>query len=247
MQIKPIVKIRASQEIVDQILENIMAGNWVSGSKLPSEKELGQLFSVSRVPVRDALNKLQAMGVVVTRQGGGTFVTELSPGMFMNSLLPLLILNPKNMMDVLEYRRIIEPESAALAAKNADPSDLERIKRTLDEMERLNSPGIEFSIADARFHLDIAQSTKNSMIFNASNVVKDLLVHYYRKIVEVRGIGGALHYHPIIYRAIYDRDSEKAREIMAEHVMTTITDMAKIYQGQSDEIVYSRGKNAKKH
>ena len=230
MKITPIAKIRASQEIVDQILANIMAGTWAPGGKLPSENELGQLFSVSRVPVREALKKLQAMGVVVTRQGEGTFVTTLTPGMFMNSLLPLLTLTPKNMMDVMEYRRIIEPESAALAAKNADKSDLEKMKRTLDEMERLNSPGIEFSTADAHFHLDIAQGTKNSMIFNASNVVKDLLVHYYRKIVEVRGIEGALHYHPLIYQAIYDRNQEKAREIMTEHVMTTLTDMAKIYQ-----------------
>jgi DNA-binding FadR family transcriptional regulator len=230
LEITPIVKINAGQEIVDQIIANIMAGTWVPGTKLPSEKELGQLFAVSRVPVRDALNKLRAMGVVTTRQGEGTFVATLSPGMFMNSLLPLLMLNAKNMMDVLQFRRIIEPESAALAAINADPSDLKRIKNTLDEMKRIGRPGIEFSTADALFHLDIARGTKNSMIFNASNVVKDLLVHYYRKIVDLRGIEGALHYHPMIYQAILDRNSNKAREIMTEHVMTTIDDIAKIYQ-----------------
>ena len=60
MKITPIAKIRASQEIVDQILANIMAGNWAPGSKLPSENELGQLFSVSRVPVREALKKLHS-------------------------------------------------------------------------------------------------------------------------------------------------------------------------------------------
>jgi len=56
------------------------------------------------------------------------------------------------------------------------------------------------------------------------------LLHYYRKIIEVRGVVGALHYHPRIYQAICDRNPEKAREIMTEHVMTTIDDMAKIYQ-----------------
>lgn len=226
MSIVPIDKKTVSHQVYDQILDNILNGVWPPGTKLPSENELCQMFGVSRVPIREALKKLNAMGITQTRQGEGSFVLMVTPGMFMNSLLPMLVWNRKSMMDILEYRRIVEPENAALAALNADEADIANILSTVRDIERIGSPVLEFAIADMKFHLDIAKATKNSLLFNVSNVIRDVLVSYYRKINELMGIDRALKYHRLIFEAIRARDPDQARYWMQEHIATTIDDVS---------------------
>ena len=226
MEIVPIDRRNISRQVYDQMLDNILNGVWPPGTKLPSENELTQMFGVSRVPIREALKKLSAMGITQTRQGEGSFVQMMTPGMFMNSLLPMLVWNRKSMMDILEYRRIVEPENAALAAANADADDLACILATIRDIERIDAPVLEFAIADMKFHLDIARATKNSLLFNVSNVIRDVLVSYYRKINELMGTDRAIRYHRLIFEAIRDRDPDRARHWMQEHILTTIDDVS---------------------
>jgi DNA-binding FadR family transcriptional regulator len=229
MDRRPIDKRHISHQVYDHILDNILNGIWPPGSKLPSEHELCLLLGVSRVPIREALKRLNAMGIAQTRQGEGSYVMMLTPGMFMNSLLPMLVLNRKSMMDILEYRRIVEPENAALAARHADETDIGNIASTIEEINRVGKPALEFAIADMKFHLDIARATKNSVLFNVSNVIRDVMVSYYRKINELMGVDRALRYHQLIFEAIRDRDEEAARRWMQEHIATTIDDVSVKY------------------
>ena len=226
MEIVPIDRRNISRQVYDQMLDNILNGVWPPGTKLPSENELTQMFGVSRVPIREALKKLSTMGLTQTRQGEGSYVQMMTPGMFMNSLLPMLVWNRKSMMDILEYRRIVEPENAALAAINADEDDLACILTTIRDIERIGKPVLEFAIADMKFHLDIARATKNSLLFNVSNVIRDVLVSYYRKINELMGTDRAIRYHRLIFEAIRDRDPDRARHWMQEHILTTIDDVS---------------------
>ena len=235
MVIVPIDKKSIGCQVYDQMLDNILNGVWPPGTKLPSENELGQMFGVSRVPIREALRKLNTMGITQTRQGEGSFVLMVTPGMFMNSLLPMLVWNRKSMMDILEYRRIVEPENAALAALNADEDDIVNIAATIEDINRIGRPALEFAIADMKFHLDIARATKNSLLFNVSNVIRDVMVSYYRKINELMGIDRALKYHRLIFEAIRDKEPDLARRWMQEHIATTIEDVSKKFPEESEE------------
>ena len=241
MVIVPIDKRGVGCQVYDQMLDNILNGIWPPGTKLPSENELGQMFGVSRVPIREALRKLNTMGITQTRQGEGSFVLMVTPGMFMNSLLPMLVWNRKSMMDILEYRRIVEPENAALAARNADETDIAHLLQTLGEMNKIGRPELEFAIADMKFHLDIARATKNSLLFNVSNVIRDVLVSYYRKINELMGIDRALKYHLLIFEAIRDKDPDQARRWMQEHIATTIVDVSQKFPDESDDQIKAKG------
>ena len=241
MVIVPIDKRGVGCQVYDQMLDNILNGIWPPGTKLPSENELGQMFGVSRVPIREALRKLNTMGITQTRQGEGSFVLMVTPGMFMNSLLPMLVWNRKSMMDILEYRRIVEPENAALAARNADETDIANLLQTLGEMNKIGRPELEFAIADMKFHLDIARATKNSLLFNVSNVIRDVLVSYYRKINELMGIDRALKYHRLIFEAIRDNDPDQARRWMQEHIATTIDDVSRKFPDESDGQIKAKG------
>ncbi len=230
MAITPIKRNNISDLVFEQIKENILDGEWVPGTKIPSESELCQMFSVSRVPIREALQRLGAIGLVETRQGEGTYVSHVNPGTFMNSLIPMLTPNKKNMMDILKYREIVEPKSASLAALNANNEDIARMEATLAKMIEINEVSIEFSVADFGFHLDVARATQNTLIFGAFNVINDIAISYYEKINMIMGIERAIKYHTLILDAIKNKDAEMAMKWMEEHIGTTVNDISSFYE-----------------
>lgn len=101
-------------------------------------------------------------------------------------------------------------------------------------MERIGQPAMEFSIADMEFHLDIARATQNSLLFNMANVIRDILVSYYRKINQIMGVERAVKYHRLIFEAIREHDEEQARRWMQEHVRTTIDDISIKYADDTE-------------
>jgi len=214
-----------SEQVFQQIKDSIVRCEWLPGDKLPSEHELCQLFHVSRVPIREALRKLCAIGVLETRRGEGTYVSFLTVGSFMNSLLPVLILNKKNMMDILQYRSMVEGESAALAAQNATDNDLLKMRECVETITRIARPCLEFSQADMQFHRVVAEATQNSLIKGIAIVIQDVLLGHYRKINQIMGIERAIRYHTLICESICNRDAVNAQKWMNEHVRTTVEDM----------------------
>ena len=79
MAITAIEKKRVSDEVFEQMKNNIVSGEWAPGARIPGELELVELFQVSRVSVREAIHRLVGMGVLTIRRGEGTFVSEILP------------------------------------------------------------------------------------------------------------------------------------------------------------------------
>ncbi|MFC1863563.1 FadR/GntR family transcriptional regulator [Thermodesulfobacteriota bacterium] len=117
---KPLKQKRISEEVLRQLKEAILLGEFKSGEKLPSERELTVQFQVSRGVVREAIRMLEVTGFAETRQGpaGGAFVTEPSFDHVGNAFLDLFLANKVSIPELAHVRRIIEPEVAYLAAKN---------------------------------------------------------------------------------------------------------------------------------
>ena len=128
--IEPIRKVNVSKQVFDQMLEMIYSGQWKSGDRLPSELELCGLFGVSRVTIRQAIQKLAALDLVETRHGEGSFIKDVSPGGSMNALMPEIYLRGGEdaLRQVLEYREIIEVHSCRLAAERAEAEDCQVLR-----------------------------------------------------------------------------------------------------------------------
>jgi len=227
---KPIPKSRVGDQVFEQIKEAILKGVWGPGTKMPSENELSEMLQVSRGPIREALRKLSAFGIIETRQGEGSFVRAVTVESMMNSFVPIMSLNKKNMMDILQYRQIIEGESAALAAENADDYDLSLMEQAIKELTDIGRPCIECSTADLAFHFYVAQATKNLLIAGVSSVIKDLMLKHYAKINELMGMESAIHYHHLIFEAIKRKDPETARALMNEHIKRSINETQTKYR-----------------
>ena len=101
MALKTISKRNISDVVYEQLMENLIAGEWKPGDKIPSENELAAQLQVSRISVRSALQRLSSLGLVESRQGEGTFVCEFSGAQYANNLIPLIVFERSDMQDLM--------------------------------------------------------------------------------------------------------------------------------------------------
>ena len=134
----PSVEEKASipNQLITRLKELISEGVLVLGAKLPPERELARAFGVSRSSLRHALTALDIMGVLTQRVGDGTYLTANSERVLQQPLELLILIDGISMDDLLETRLIVEPELAARAAERATLEDLNRMRESLERMQR---------------------------------------------------------------------------------------------------------------
>lgn len=214
MDIQPIKKRSLADQAFEQILWFIVHRQWLPGEKIPSENELAALFSISRVSIRAALQKLIALGLLEARVGEGTFVLRTSPAHYFRSLIPTMLLSYQDDKEVSELRRGIEVECATLAAVRATPEDIERIEAAYARMNTLiHSENLaEYIAADFAFHLAIAQASHNQMLVDVTTILKDILYMHYTDQIKSMGPEIGFGYHQKILEAIKARSPQQAAD-----------------------------------
>ena len=171
---------RLSDDIVERLETMILEGALKAGERLPAERVLAERFGVSRPSLREAIQKLVAKGLLVSRQGGGNYVAAELGSTFSDPLLHLLESNPDAQRDLLEFRHTLEGSCAFYAAQRATPVDHERLRAAFDELQRCYAPNSKASraeegAADARFHLAIAEASHNAVLLHTIRGLFDLL------------------------------------------------------------------------
>ena len=96
------------EQVFDELLAQITSGNWKAKEKIPSENELTKALNVSRITIREAIQKLAAMDLVETYRGKGTYVKEFTTSNYLKSLTPMILFSKDEINYIIEYRRIIE-------------------------------------------------------------------------------------------------------------------------------------------
>ncbi len=218
MAIRKITRQSVSDQVFEQLKEQLLMNEWRRGEKLPSENELATSFDVSRVTVRHALQKLTALGLIETKLGEGSFVRDVQPGISMNQLIPMAYLNENSLQEIIEFRRVIEGKVAELAAMKATSEDIEKLEKAFATMEQVKEDLQQFSEADLNFHLTVADIAKNSIILQIYHIINDVLRKAFSEIVLKRGNRAGLYYHKLLLEAIKSGDATKARRIMDEHM-----------------------------
>lgn len=218
MAIRKITRQSVSDQVFEQLKEQLLMNEWRRGEKLPSENELATSFDVSRVTVRHALQKLTALGLIETKLGEGSFVRDVQPGISMNQLIPMAYLNENSLQEIIEFRRVIEGKVAELAAMKATSEDIEKLEKAFATMEQVKEDLQQFSEADLNFHLTVADIAKNSIILQIYHIINDVLRKAFSEIVLKRGNRAGLYYHNLLLEAIKSGDATKARRIMDEHM-----------------------------
>jgi GntR family transcriptional repressor for pyruvate dehydrogenase complex len=211
---------RLYEQIVQQIEESILAGSLKPGDQLPAEREMATRFGVSRTAVREAVKALREKGLVESYSGKGTFVTNGTSQVIRQSLdLMTRFGQPEGLAHLVDLRRILEPEIAALAATRIDDQLLGVMREAVATMDRsLNDPE-GYIEADLDFHLALAEAVDNPLILSLLDSVVGLLR---RQRVRIFGAdGGPEHgqfHHKRILEAVERRDPEAARDLMRAHL-----------------------------
>jgi GntR family transcriptional repressor for pyruvate dehydrogenase complex len=208
----------------------ILEGTLKSGERLPAERTLAEQFGVSRPSLREAIQKLAAKGLLVSRQGGGNYVVESLGSTFSDPLLQLLESNPEAQRDLLEFRHTLEASCAYYAALRATDVDRERLTAAFEELQSCYSRHEEVSraeegAADARFHLAIAEASHNAVLLHTIRGLFDLLKRnvvtniggMYKQRSETRDM--LISQHRELYQAIMDGHAELAREVSSRHIL----------------------------
>jgi len=217
-----VTRSRVKEQIVEQLRDQIVRGAWPPGSKIPSENELTRRLGVSRVSLREALQNLASLGLVEARQGGGTFVKEYSGEILFNPLFPMLALDKTDVLDVLEYRRIVEKGTAALVAAKAGDKEREELEAAYKEMTRQKKDVHAFARADLDFHLALARATGNPIVIKVNDIIRNILSVSMDEVVLALGVSDGLSFHRRILDAIKAGNAVLAESLMDEHILKTI-------------------------
>lgn len=214
-------------QIAGQLIKAIEGGELPLGSRLPSEMALSKQFGVSRASVREALSSLQFSGYIESRRGSGSIVCSVhSRGT--DKLWEDRLTMPANIIDLLEARLLVEPETIRQAALNPHPPALAKLKQLLEGMElSIDYPELN-ARTDIGIHLVLVQTCHNPFLAQAS---EQLLLHseghLWRTIRDRAWDEGTLPrtwlgHHEMIARAVTAHDPDLAETAMRVHLLSVL-------------------------
>jgi len=230
MEIHPVNKYNASEQVYNQMLSMILSGTYKFDERLPSENKLKDLFQVSRHTVRSVMNRFYAMGLIETIPGDGTYLKRPGNSVYTSGFLPSIAFVENDIFEVMEYRIAIETESARLCTARATPEDLKVIECELNKLEQIRDDKVHFAQSDINFHVEIAKASKNAMIYESMKIVRDVQNAKMSEYIMKTEIYNSDVEHREIFEAIQSGQSEKAAEAMYHHLTAVINRFRDVQQ-----------------
>ena len=214
---------RLSDQVAQQLAAEIRAGRLAPSAKLPPEARLVEQFAVSRTVVREAVSRLKSLGLVVSRQGSGVYV---------NANVPFVPLNfdarhagsKEAVIQMVEVRRALEAEVAALAATRRNADDVKHVRRAVAALDQAVQAGGDGVDEDVQFHRAIAEAARNPFLISTLNYLAQFLrgATQVTRANEARRADFAAQVkaeHTAIASAIEAGDATKARQAAARHMV----------------------------
>ena len=210
-------------QVYKQLKERLVSGFWKPGEKLPSELELCKIFGVSRVTVRAAIQQLEILGLVETRQGNGTTVTQFSSISALEHFHPLVQIHKnKDLIHVLQYRKVVESGAIAMAVDKFSEEDFAYLEEKLAVMKATTKNLRKHAKADFQFHHRVAECTGNPVIIKVYALIHDMISDSMADVVDLLGCEIGLKYHRLLIEALKKRDKGLCQRTMEEHLQKTI-------------------------
>ena len=221
----------------DQLLDMVLSSGLRPGERLPPERELVVRLGVSRTVVREALNLLEARGLISIEHGRGAVVSGDSTHAVRDTLGLLLRVRPRVLWELLEIRKTLEVEIAGLAAERAEEGDVLAMREQLDRMLTSIDAPEGYVDADVEFHALLVRSTRNGVLLTMLDPVVELLQASRQVSASQPGSARrALREHAEILRCVEAGDADGARQQMRVHLMNTAEDIeAALGEGTLDE------------
>lgn len=230
-RLQKIKRTTLSDQVCKAIKEKIKTGEWTENCRMPSENELAEAFGVNRLTVRNALQKLNAMGIVETRAGEGTFVRRFDFTEYIREVSDL-VMSSDMLEGVMEFRKCIELECIRHAIQRADENDIDMLEEAYQQYQETTNEYVDeydkhidtIVEADLNFHYHICKLSKNILFAIAFDAVrepmyqfiKSVFIKRYAKFNRAQNGGSfenATNDHRLIIDAIKRRDFEACEKV----------------------------------
>ena len=209
------------EQLVDDIEEKIKTGTYAVGERLPSIQKLSQYYEVSIASVREALNVLKTVGLLEIKHGQGTFVKQREPHFFKMGDTDL---SAEDIRNLLELREVVELATVKKAAARRTDENLVELEDALGQMERAIQRGQSGEEGDLAFHLAIAKSSHNALLFDLLNNISDLIQQSMKETRKIfiynkeKTMEKLKEEHRIIFDAIKSQETDQAEKMMEQHL-----------------------------
>jgi GntR family transcriptional repressor for pyruvate dehydrogenase complex len=203
-----------------QIQQLIAKRKLKAGDKLPSQRDLAEQLGVGRPAIREALKRLEAMGIVKVQHGKSSTIEKVDLSTIMGNVSNLLELAPIDVLQLLEAKEIVEFKCSELASQRATEKDLTEMKGYLEEMEKNKKNPKVHAEADYLFHFTIVKAAGNPFIIEIMKVLGKMIEKAIEETAiedDLIGRERAMRYHRSLYRAIRQKDGKKAAEVLHKH------------------------------
>ncbi len=209
---------RLSDKVAEMMLDTILSRRLLVGDRLPSERELGEQFGVSRTVVREAVRALAAKGVIEVRSGSGLRVAAVAATAVSESMSLYIRGAAVDFEKVHEVRALLEVHMAAVAAERATEVDLQRLRLAHEQMARETNDVALAARRDLEFHRTIARATQNEIYLLLMDSIGSALIEIRRENLESGSAPATLAQHAEILARIEAHDAPGAGSAMAEHL-----------------------------
>jgi GntR family transcriptional repressor for pyruvate dehydrogenase complex len=224
--IVPVKQLRLSDAVAAQLETLVRSGHFGSDGKFPSERDLAEQFGVGRSTMREAISKLETMGIISRSHGVGTFALEVSE--ISHRGISLLSAGEVTALELFEIRYALEPTSAAMSAERRTTKDIQELKAVLKRATQKEITSDEFVKLDFEFHNLIAGSSKNRLLVHLYSQLAPHHAIYSANVISFANRRESAHQgHSKILEAIIDQDPKAAEKEAYSHLRLAEKDLMK--------------------
>lgn len=240
---QPVIVLSRTDAVVENLTSYISEVGLVVGERLPAERELASALGVSRPILREALKHLAALGIVETKTGSGSFLRD---PISLSDLRIVMKLETErqSLIKLVELRRALESEAAALAAKRISPAELDNLERLLDALEHEHFSKGHASETDKAFHLALYRYSGNPLFLQLLEPLWNRLENLWDKPLSSNTYVGkdTLPMHRMAFNFISQGDAEGARKTIYDMLTLVERDLQQdLLSSQDFEEVIAKG------
>ncbi len=225
LHFKPLKKVRLYEEVVDQIKQAIYDGDLKAGDRLPSERELGRMFSVGRPTIREALRTLSVMDLIEIFPGfKGSTIKKAGITQYLDAIREqiswLIRTDEETLQELWAVRKYIELGVAHAAADNATREDFNKLEELIEKMEACSDDIEAYFHLAVEFHRQLALASKNKIFFMIWEIFHDILLKGYIPILHKlfpKGPSKLFNSNIVLLNAIKTKDPDAIDKAMEKH------------------------------